>query len=368
MTWFRSLPPGVRIAVGILAVVVAANVVLLGVRTVVGSGRPGGPPSSSYGTTPEGLAAYARLLARYGHPVERTRTALDEGVLHPDETLVVADPAGLPADEVATIEAFVRAGGRLVALGPGSVPALRPLLGTDVTWVAGGGLRWRPASPAPEVTGISAVEAAGRGSWRAWGSATPLLAAGDAVTAVVADVGRGRVVAVSDPSVLQNGYLGRAGNAAFGIAAAGAGARVVRFAEAPHGFGESVGLGAIPRRWQFAAVVGVLAALVWMWSRGRRFGPPEEPGRPLPPPRRAYVDALAVSLARTRRPGEAYAPLREAVRRRLAASAPDGDVARAATAGGLDEDEVAALLGTPANDGELVAAVRAAAKVRGAAW
>jgi hypothetical protein len=61
-----------------------------------------------------------------------------------------------------------------------------------------------------------------------------------------------------------------------------------------------------------------LAALLGVVAAGRRLGPPEDAARPLPPARREYVDAMAVSLARTNRPAEALGPLQAAARARLA--------------------------------------------------
>jgi hypothetical protein len=48
------------------------------------------------------------------------------------------------------------------------------------------------------------------------------------------------------------------------------------------------------------ALLGLaLTALVAVWSAGRRFGPPEDLDTEPPPPRVAYVDALAAALVRT---------------------------------------------------------------------
>ena len=140
---------------------------------------------------------------------------------------------------------------------------------------------------------------------------------GRALLATVATLGRGRVVALADPSPLQNRLLATADNAGFGLAAAGDG-RTVVFAEGAHGYGEASGLGAIPGRWQAALVGLTLAALLGVVAAGRRLGPPEDAARPLPPARREYVDAVAVSLARTNRPAEALGPLQAAARARLA--------------------------------------------------
>jgi hypothetical protein len=297
----RSLPVGARVGLGALALVVALNVVAAGARTLTG-GRRGGPPSSSYATADEGLAAFAELLSADGRRVTRLRAPLDEARLDPNETLVLAEPDGLDVAESDAVATFVASGGRLVAAGPRTGPVLRRLLGGDLAWSSAVVRRARPVLPLAEVAGITEVRAAGPGSWRDSAGGLPVLAGDGRVLAVVADVDRGRVVALADPSPLQNRLLDEAGNAAFALAAAGDGQRPVRFAESVHGYGEAGGLGALPDRWVFAALVGFLAVVTWMWSRGRRLGPPDQPVRELPPPRRAYVDALAAALARTRQP------------------------------------------------------------------
>ena len=53
----------------------AAFVVLLEVLERL-SPAPEGPRSSSYATSPQGLAAYASVLQRAGHPVRRLRTSV----------------------------------------------------------------------------------------------------------------------------------------------------------------------------------------------------------------------------------------------------------------------------------------------------
>jgi hypothetical protein len=104
-----------------------------------------------------------------------------------------------------------------------------------------------------------------------------------------------------------------------------------------------------------------------MVARGRRLGPPEPAARELPPPRRAYVDALAHSLGRTRRPGDAAAPVRARARRTIArraglpADAADDDVRAAALRLGLEEGEADAVLGA----GDPIAAGTALARLQG---
>jgi len=368
-TW-RAMHPATRALVAVVALVVGLNLVTAGVTVVTGGSGPGGPTSSSYATAGDGLAAYAELLARRGHPVERIRTSLDDATLDPGSTLVLADPAGVTGEEAQALAGFVAAGGRLVAAGREAAPVLAGLPGGGPAWDGAGVRAARPLVPAPEVAGVTTVESAGGGSWRQAGGSLPLLGDGDRLLATVATAGAGRVVALADASPLQNRLLARADNAAFALAIAGGEGRAVAFAEAHHGYGRRTGLGAIPSRWRWALGGGFLAAIVWMWSRGRRLGPPDDIERPAPPARRAYVDAMAGALARARQPEEATAPLQERARRRLAAlaglpaDAGEGDLRHAAGELRLPPEEVDALFRPARSEADVVAVGRALADLR----
>lgn len=369
-----ALSPRARWITGAVAAVVALNLFFDALAGATG-GDPGGPTSSSYATADDGMAAYAELLEEHGHAVSRIRTPVHEDdELVPGDTLVVADPDDLDAEEADAIAAFVRRGGRLVAAGSTTGPALRRLLGSSLSWASVPVPSARPVVPVPEVAGVPEVRTNERGAWRSTGAALPVLASDRAVLAAVADVDRGRVVALADASVLHNDLLDQAGNAAFGLAAAGEPSRRVRFAEAGHGYGRTVGLDALPSAWQWAAGLAGLAGLAWMWTKGRRFGPPDELERELPPPRRVYVDAVAASLAKTRTPGAALAPLQRAARDRvarragLAADASPEQVVAAARRFGLDDQEIKALTTSPTGDDEILATGRALAKLEGTTW
>ena len=99
-------------------------------------------------------------------------------------------------------------------------------------------------------------------------------------------------------------------------------------------------------------------------------GPPEPPEEPLFPPRRAYVDALASTLARSRDRGAAIESVRSAARERLARRAAlardanDEAWAKAARAAGLGHEEARALV-DGAGDDDGIAAGRALAHLSG---
>lgn len=369
---WRDLSGHARFAIAAVAVVLGINVLLAALAAVTG-GNPHGPPSSSYATAPQGLAAYADLLRDRGHPIGRIRVPLDEARLDHAATLVVADADDVTEDEAAAVARFVADGGRLVVTGSGAPDVLSGLPVGDLAWspLRTGGDRARAIAPLPEVDLVTTVQASERGSWSDAGATLPVLAADSDILASVYVFGRGRVVALADTSPWQNRLLAQADNAAFGLAAAGEAGRPVLFSESHHGFGPGEGLAAIPSRWRWAITAGAVAAGVAVWAHGRRLGPPEEVERELPPPRQVYVDAIAASLARTGRPGEVIEPLRAATRHRLlqrAALPPDADdaaVRQSAVRLALPEEEVDALLGPVRGEDDVLAVGRLLARMEG---
>lgn len=368
--WFSALSPRWRAMVVIGLLIGLVNVVFAGAQAL--TPRPSGPDSSSFATAPGGVAAYADLLARSGHPVQRLRTPPADARLDPRSTLVLLDGDILPDEDTSAIVRFVRAGGRLVTGGapPGDIVeelgAGKPEWGGDGPGVA------RVLVPIAETDGVERVSADGAGGFNSAAGALPALGGDGRALMLVATVGRGRAILLADASPLQNRLLGRDDNAALGLALAGESGRPVVFAEAVHGYGEAAGIGALPRRWRWALAGLGVAGLVWLTAHVRRLGPVEEEERRVAPPRRAYVDALARSLARSKRPAEASAPVRAAARAELVRRgglAPDADEAKirgAADALGLSEEESAALIADAARDEEAQAlrSGRALARLR----
>ncbi len=345
--------------------VVLWNVVALAVDRVTGT--PSGPASSSFATSAEGLAAYADLLERAGHPVSRLREPPAEAELGGAGVVVLLDPVSVADEDAPALRRFVEAGGTLVAGGAAPGAWLSSLLDDPPRWSGAAPGRARPLAPAPELAGVSSVEAAGGGSWRGTGEALPILGAGSGSLAAVATPGRGRIVFLADASPLQNRLLDEADNAAFGLALAAPAKRPVAFVESVHGYDKATGLAAVPARWRWALGGLVLAALLFMLARGRRLGPPEPATRPLPPPRRAYVESLAATLAKTKRPVEATAPLRALVRGRLerGSGGRAGDLEASARRLGLREDEIRAVLAPPEGGTDIMALGRALARIEG---
>jgi len=240
-----------NLALGLGAAVLVLLVVFLGRAPE----RASGPASSSYATTPAGLAAYATLLERAGHDVRRVRASLADRRPGGGETVVVVDGDALPGEQRDALRAYLRGGGHAILAGTAA-----GTLGGDAR------LPRRAGGTAP----------------------------------VTRRIGRGTAILVPDAEPLRNRSLADAAHAAEALTIAGPPTRAVAFVESVHGYREETGLAALPDRVQTCLLLLLAAALAFLLARGRRLGPPEEQARALPPPRRAHVEALAAALARTR--------------------------------------------------------------------
>ncbi len=127
----------------------------------------------------------------------------------------------------------------------------------------------------------------------------------------------------------------------------------------------------MPGRWWTAFGLLALATLVLMIASGRRFGPPQASERELPPPRRAYVEALGTTLARTRSRDAAIEPVRKHVRDLIAVRAGLGrdpsanEVGAAAKTLGIPAEDAAALARPATSDADVLAVGRILARVEG---
>ena len=356
---------GWRIGLSVVAAVVAVDLGLHFLGTLTG-GTPGGPRSSSYATGLTGLGAYAELLGRRSHGIDRLRRTPHALKLDPSHTVVLFDPPAVATQDARTLRAFVLAGGRLIA-GGGSMSWLAHLLAHP----PGGAERGVRVAHrlAPAFAGVRTVRTAGDLAWRRGGETRALFGGRGRVVVADAGLGRGTVLLLADPSPLQNRLLGAADNAALGLALAGPAGRSVDFLETYHGYGRSTGLYALPLSWKLLLGGLGVSALVYLIARGRRFGPPEPVGRELPPPRSEYVDSLAAVVARTRRPDDAVAAVRRRARETLLSRAAlprdseDDAVVAAAQRLGVAADDAAALVRPARSDADVLAVGRALARI-----
>jgi hypothetical protein len=290
--------PRARVALALIGALVAFVVVLEVIDRL--SPTPHGPRSSSYATSPAGLAAYASVLERAGHPVRRLRTAIAERRPRAGETLVVLDPDVMEPDEARAIGAWVRGGGRLVAGGAGDASWLDQVVDRVPRWGDDGPARRSTLVPVAETAGVETVVSADGGAWHELGGTLPVVGPAGAPLLVTARSGRGTVALLADSSPLQNRRLAQADGAALGLALAGGDRRPVAFLETVHGYGVARGVAGLPGRVKWVLIGLALSALVAVWAAGRRLGPPEDSDTPLPPPRVEYVDALAAALVRAK--------------------------------------------------------------------
>jgi hypothetical protein len=361
-----------RIWIVIVVVVgglVVANLVAQGLDRAVGGNQPGGATGSSYGTGAGGLAAFGSLLSHYDHVVTRQRGSLADDPPPNGATAFVLEPRVLTGNDAEALLQFVTAGGRLVV--GGFAPFyLHDLADAPPDWQPVGDASWTAIDPA--LGPVRDIEAAGSGSWSAANGTTPLVGTANRSLLTHARAGRGEIFYLADASPLENAYLGAGDNAAFSLALAGDAGRPVVFAEGVHGYGASRGLGALPDRWKVALILIGVAALAFVWSRARRFGPPDRTARDLPPARATYVDALSVSLGRTRDHAGALGPVQRWARERIAARTALGanpeqdDLDRAARSFGCTDDEIAALRAPVTDNASILALGRAVARVSSA--
>jgi uncharacterized protein DUF4350 len=352
-----------RVVAAIVAVLVGLNVLALGVDALVPS--PEGPRSSSFATAPEGLAAWAELAGGAGREVRMLRERASADSLPAEGTVVLLDPdETFSRGQARALRRFADGGGRVIAGGLEPGGWLSALI-SGPEWVTGGGRDARVLVPAPETGAARRVRTAGEGHWRAAHGALPVVSDAGGPVVVLQRAGKGRIALVADPSPLQNRLLDEADNATLALALAGDGPLV--FVESAHGYGTRTGLAALPDRFKWGLIILALSALLLIVARWPRLGPPEAPEDPLFPPRRAYVDALATTLAKTADRTAAIQAVRSAARERLVRRAALGRDANAETwtaaarAAGLTEAEQRALQDGRNDDG--IAAGRALARL-----
>jgi hypothetical protein len=284
------------------ALIVAGAVIALAVALEIIdrlSPAPKGPGSSSYATQPAGVAAYASVLERAGHPVRQIRTPISERWPRPEETLIILDPDFIDSDEAVSIADWVSEGGRLVAGLSGEQPWLEQLVADVPEWDDDAPPARAPLLPVTETAGVEQVRTRG-GAWHEPAELLPVIGPADAPLVVTGRVGEGSIALLADTAPLQNRALARADNAALGLALVGGDERPVAFLETVHGYGVSRGFGGLPARIKWVLLGLALTTLVALWGAGRRFGPTEDPETPLAPPRVEYVDALAAALMRAK--------------------------------------------------------------------
>lgn len=263
---------------------------------------------SSYDAASGGYRAFAELLAREGLRVDRFEQV--PAFLGPDvDTLVWAEPlafdprAGATSRaDIAALESWVRAGGRLLYVGFDDAAAARGVLALPRTRLPAARRGAAFIAPSLARAGVTRLDvSAARRYRRGRGGERVLFDDGRGPVAVAYRFGRGTVTAVVDEKLFANGGLARGDAARFALALASPGRRGgdVSFDEAVHGH-------AVPERWwqivprpfAIALALAVLALLVAFTGAAIRLGPP------LPSEAREdrttadFIDALGSLFAR----------------------------------------------------------------------
>lgn len=305
--------PLFRSRAGLGALLVAGLLMLVGLTQSAAEPPPtDGPPGSSYATHGGGVAALVALLEANGYDVARVRTSLAVVPPGPDDVVVVINGGRLDQEDVDAVRRHVSEGGRLLVGGSTQLDGITETPPSGFIPTDQSSARLLPVAGFDEVEDV-----AGEWAWEDPGSLLPLVGNQEGTLLGIEAVGAGSVVALADETVLANGAIDQRDHALLALLAVGDTAGSVRFVEYIHGFTQPTGLAALPTRWKQALLVIGLAGLIWLIGRGRRFGPVEETSRGLPPPRSAYLDAVAASLEASGDPAAA-APLTAAIERELA--------------------------------------------------
>ena len=258
------------IALGVMALLVFVLVLLRGTGTQGRSPEHASTSDASDGTS--ALRAYADALGHSSGSVEGDFTlASSSGLL-----FVFTPTSGFSAAEVQQLNSWMQSGGVLVYAAENGDPQL------DIQF----GLRRSPTTvsakahaTAPILGGVQTVAGAdAAAAFRPAASQVPLFRndRGD-VLGLRQDVGRGQLVALTDPLILCNGYIGKPDNgrlAADLIAMTPTGGRVW-FDEFHHGAAATASpeTAWMTTPWGIALLAIVIIVFVGMALRGRAFGP-----------------------------------------------------------------------------------------------
>ena len=364
----RRIWIALAVVVGGLLVV---NLVAQGLDRAVGGDQPGGATGSSYATAPDGLAAFSSLLDAL-RPQRRAAARLARRSIRPppDATVFVLEPLALTDDDAATLLQFVTNGGRLVIGGDGALLSAQPRATDRRSWQPDGANSWTRIDP---LLGNVARHRGGRA--RIVVGARQRHARSSAPTTSRSSRTNGSATARSSSSPTRRRSRTRSSEPPT-TPRSGSRSRAIRAdrsssPKATHGYGASRGLAALPNRWKVALMLVAVAALAFVWSRARRFGPPDRAARDLPPARAEYVQALSITLERTHDqagallPAQRWARARLATRAGLGAHPNDEELAHAARSFGCTSEETLALLAPVSDDASILALGRAVARVSG---
>ena len=233
------------------------------------------PEHSSNSDAANGTSALVLFAQAMGHPTDQLGAGFDTPA--PFTVMFVFTPTSpYTADEANSVLQWVRSGGTLVYASENGDPELDRALGVSRF---GADVPGGPYVAPPVLAGVRQVEGGGQvAPFQPSASQVVVLRTGEGFAAAYSErIGIGRVIALTDPLVLCNGYLEKADNGAFLadlLAQAPAGGTIT-FDEYHHGVTAS---DFAPQSWVTtpwgAALLWLLVAVFFgLVLRGRRFGP-----------------------------------------------------------------------------------------------
>jgi len=264
---------------------------------------------SSYDAASGGYRGLYELLQREGVPVERFEQQL--ALLDPSvDTLVYAEPLDFDprqiaptAADVSVLEAWVRAGGRLLYIGHDDTAAKKKVLGLPFSRPASAQAHPPRIAPSLQTAGVASLGSAS--TPQRWllphGKTVSLFDDGKGPVIVRYAFGHGTVTAVIDETLFDNANLARADRPrlAYALAQPGKAGGTVSFDETQHGYlTPEHWWSVVPRPFAIALAIALLALLAALAGAAVRLGPPILP-RPRDDRSSAdFIDALATLLER----------------------------------------------------------------------
>ncbi len=304
---------------GGLALLVAVLVLLRGP-----SGSGDSPEHRSDSDGPGGTSALRLYAQALGHP-----TATVEGDFtlpsSPGLLLIFTPTSGFSAAEAQQVSSWLTAGGIAVYADEQAEPQL------DTQFGIHRGTRPNPLggsatanAPAPIFGGVQHVEGGTPTDWLkpSPSQVTVLVNATNQAIAIRQTVGQGQLLAMTDPLILANGYLGKPDNGRFAadlIALAPAGSQVL-FDEFHHGAAAagSPQTAWMATPWGAALVWAVIVLFAGLALRGRAFGPAISLHSVRDRSSAEYAAAIGSLLHRTGARAVTLETLRTATRRAIA--------------------------------------------------
>ena len=291
-------------------VLAALVVVMAGVSAFLGDrdaedARENRPNPSTYNTKGSGTKGLYLWLQELGLPVRRWERPLINLPAQATVLLVLGPRVPFEEQELKTLEEWIRGGGVLLLADDtvgGPVPGVwagAPVLRFGLQPRTGGKPgTLRPAFPSPYAAAVETIQPTGwvrfqRQHPEGW---APLFADRIGDVLAIKRLGRGTIVALTDPGIFSNARLEVAGHArlALNITKDHVGSGVVLVDEFHHGHGRESPFfrylkgTAVP--WML--VQAALAFLAFVVARGTRFGPPVPVGERARASSLEYVSAL----------------------------------------------------------------------------